>query len=308
MTSAPPSASAEHLRLLRQAGREISVTGFLDYRRYLDNLYRYVKTRAETYSYVAFSIHLGLGKSNASRLIICGERNLAEKSAEKVATGIGLRGSRATYFELLVAYAGARASLDRETAYNRLMVVKSRIEPEAIDDQKIGFFGNWLAPVITEMMQLKPFEPDPAWIQDNVYFPLRLEEVKKALQVLVELGYLEFDKRREKYKAAERLPEGLKADTLTAIAYHQQMIETGKESLTRIPGKLREVSGCTTKMSQAKYERIKAKLKALIDEAAADDEPAPAPADAPADASLQSVFQLNVQLFPFTKIPKGGAA
>lgn len=277
--------------LFREAGRAIAITGFLDYRRYLSNLYKWVKKRAENYSYVSFSLELGLGNSNASRLIVIGERNLAEKSAEKVAGNIGLRGYRARYFEQLVAYANARSSQERDEAYKRLMVIKSRIEPDAISERQIGFFGNWLTPVIREMMQLPQFVGDPFWIQSNINFPVRLEEVKKSLQVLVELGFLTFNEKQETYHLPAATPDAIKADTLTAIAYHQQMIDIGKESLTRVPGKQREVSGCTTKMSLARYERFKKKLQDLVDEAAAEE-----------DGDDQEIYQLNVQLFPFTKV------
>jgi uncharacterized protein (TIGR02147 family) len=277
--------------MLREAGREISVTGYLDYRRYLANLYNWVKKRAESYSYITFSIQLGLGKSNASRLIVIGQRNLAEKSAGKVAESIGLRGYRARYFEQIVAYANAKTTQDRDEAYARLMVIKSRVEPETLDQEKIDFFANWLTAVIKDMALLPGFIGDPQWIQEHLNFPLRLEEVKKALTVLHDLGFLAYDGKRKLYRAAPQPPEPLQPDALAAIAYHQQMIEAGKESLTRLPGKKREVSGCTARMSAAKFARIQAKLQAIVDEAAADD-----------NEPDQEVYQVNVQLFPFTKI------
>lgn len=278
-------------KLLKEAGRTVAVTGFLDYRRYLGNVYNWVKARSDSFSYITFSIQIGLGKSNASRLIITGERNLAEKSAAKVAENIGLKGYKARYFEHLVAHANARTPADRDEVYQSLMVIKSRIEPEKLDDTQIKFYGNWLTPVLREMIGMNGFVGEASTIQDQMNFPLRLEEVKKSLQVLVELGFLKYDGRKETYSAVKSAPESIKSDTLTAVAYHQQMIEQGKESLTRVPGRGREVSGCTTRMTQAKFERLKSKLKELLEEAAEIEE-----------ADAQEVYQLNVQLFPFTKL------
>src|SRR5690606_1657599 len=137
--------------------------------------------------------------------------------------------------------------------------------------EHIDYYGDWLTPVIREMSHLPGFYGDAHWVQEHLNFPQRLEEVKKSLKVLAELGYLTHDKKKDVYRVSPKAPETLKADTLTAIAYHQQMIEQGKESLTRLTGKQREVSGCTARMTEEKYQRIKAKLKEIIDEVAAEE-------------------------------------
>lgn len=281
--------------VVKRAARHIRLVGFIDYRRYLLNIYYFVKKELDSYSYIQFSIDLGLGKSNASTLIIKEKRNLSDKHARDVLAKLGLRGFQANYFEAMVKYSNARSLSARDEIFLELMQCKSRIEPRSLDAAQISFYGSWLNPVIKELSHQPEFIGEAGWIQDRLRFPVRKDEVKRALELLEELGYLVFDAKKKTYEVRHDHPPGLKLDSLSAIRYHQAMINAGRESLTRVPGDQREASGCTASLSSATFDAFCEKFRKLVDEVEEADEQGK-------QEKGSEVYQVNFQLFPFTKI------
>lgn len=284
---------SETRTILRKAAREIRLTGFIDYRRYLQNLYKWVKNHSDSYSYIQFSIDTGLGKSNASRLIITGKRNLSNQHAGDVAANLGLRGHMAHYFSGLVRYSNARNLTEREEVFSDLMHSKSRIEPESLTPDQISYFASWINPVVKEASADQAFRPDIDWIQEIINFPVRRDEVKRTMALLTELGLFRFDEKTETYTYTKKDLNFRKVDDLSAIRYHQAMIDAGKESLTRLPGREREIAGITALLSKESYIHITEKIRALTDEVEQLE-------IRDRTAAEREVFQFNMQLFPFT--------
>lgn len=280
---------------VRNAALHIRIVGFVDYRKYLANLFRFIKKRDPSYSYEKFSLDLGLGKSNASRQIIKEIRNLSTGHAEDMATHLGLRGYQATYLATMVAYANAREAAERDEIFLRLMQVKSKIDPRSLDSEQIEYFNSWLHPIIKELSQAQTFVGTAEWIQKRIRFPVRKNEVKNALATLAELGYLVFDRSRGVYERRQAAEPELKIDDLAAIRYLHQMIDCGKDAMTRIQSRDRAVSGCTAMLSKENFQIITGKLRDILSEMEKMELE---------DRAKQGaeVYQVNVQAFPFTEI------
>src|SRR5690606_32473525 len=105
------------------------------------------------------------------------------------------------------------------------------------------------------------------------------------------------DEKTGKYCLTPKRIQMSRIDDLAAIRYHQAMIDAGKESLTRIPGKQREISGVTALLSKESYELIREKIKVLIDEVEKLEQVDHEKGD-------REVYQVNMQMFPFTVMSK----
>lgn len=279
---------------VRHAAQQIRIVGFVDFRRYLANLYKFIKARDDGYSYEKFSNDLGLGVSNASRQIIIGIRNMSTKHATDTAKKIGLRGSQATYFELMVAYANARETAERDELFLQIMHTKHKIEPRTLSAEQIRYYSSWLNPIIKELAVSPKFVGSVEWVQKSLRFPVRKNEVKDALDSLVALGFLLYDPDTETYVRRETDVPPLPIEDLCAVRYHQQMIECGKEAMTRIQSKYRNIAGCTALLSDESRAQVTQKINELIDLMAqleADDR----------EKHDTEIYQMNWQLFPFTE-------
>ena len=101
--------------ILFDAVSEHPPSHFIDYSKFLDAVYQYVKNR-QKYSYNDFSCDLGFGESTYIHQIVRRYRSLTVKNAEKIAGKLEITGKEKKYLINLVKYSHARSSVDRELA------------------------------------------------------------------------------------------------------------------------------------------------------------------------------------------------
>ena len=281
--------------ITKQAIAAVAVTDFLGHRDYLAEVYRCIKTALPAYSYLKFATDLGFSATNVIRLIIKGDRTLTTKAASRIAKGLGLHGAELRYWTALVKYGEARRPAERDRLFSLLIGLKTKAKPEALTPTQAAYFGAWYHPVIREMVGLPDFVGDPGWIQERLAFPLRLDEIRRSLELLDQLGVIIRDTVRGHYVKSPVVATSPETDSLALVRYHQKMIEIGGESITRIDAELRQIQAVTVSLPLAAVELLKAKIQALTQDALALEAAAAA-----APGAGEEVFQMNIQLFPFT--------
>ncbi len=172
------------------------------------------------------------------------------------------------------------------------MSYKTQLAGNALDESQADYFSEWYNPVIREMMALDNFKPDPDWIRSRLWFPIHLGEVKSALEVLVRLGYVDFNDATNKYvRKKDKIHTPFEVDSLGLIRFHQKMIEIGREAITRVDEESREIGALTVNVPMSAVPIMKEKIRQMMDEIEALE----------TKEGDREVFQLNVQLFPFTR-------
>src|SRR4051812_48079841 len=96
-------------RTLQELAKQVPVTGYLDYRSYLQELYARAKAATSPYSYLQFAEDLGFSSNNMIRLVIAGQRRLADKSAQTIVKTLGLHHADRKYFLAMVKHATSRS-------------------------------------------------------------------------------------------------------------------------------------------------------------------------------------------------------
>jgi len=283
--------------LLLKAGSSTQVTRYLSYRDYLSDTYQFVKEKADAYSFLQFAEDLGFSKTNVIRLVIAGKRPLSSKASDKVAKALGLKGVERKYWLAMVQYNNERLPAEREKQFKKLMAQKQKDMPQEIDQKYLEYFTEWYYPVIREVISLGGFDGDPEWVRSRLGFPLRLEEIKKALELLEKLGFIKKDlDTGALVQAEDHVITERELDSLGIVRYHQKMIEMGREAITRIDEDQRDIRAMTFRLSSKRVEEAKAKLDELLKEILDMEEEA---------GNDGEVYQLNLQLFPFTKNNQG---
>ena len=94
----------------------------------------------------------------------------------------------------------------------------------------------------------------------------------------------------------KRISTGHRIKGMALARYHQQMIDLGKQSLTTIAGKKRDISAITLCID----EKTSVKIKSLIHEFQER-----LLSEAELCEGKDRILQINMQLFPFTKNDKG---
>ena len=277
-------------RAIKDAAKEVQVAKFTDPHEYLGAVYNAVKAELGAYSYLKFAEDLGFGKINMLRLIIIGERPLTIKTALRLADGFDLHGNERRYFTAMVDYTHSKNSNEREALFRNLIECKSRLTPGVLDNKQVRYFSEWFYPVLREMTAIKGFKLDPEWLRSRLRFPLHISDVKRGLELMVELGYVTYNANTDTYRRSNsRIHTPFEVDSLAVVSYHQKMIEVARESITRVKQDEREVTALTVCMPKNRVAEMKTKIQALMDEMEG------------MESDAGQVYQLNIQLFPFTK-------
>jgi uncharacterized protein (TIGR02147 family) len=284
------------------------LTDFLSPQEYLRQLYDITKKKSFGYSYLDFSADLGFSRTNISRLVIVGKRPLTVKSAERIVKSLELTGVDRRYFTILVRHGISRVPLEKEQLFRDLVALKTKKNPGELRSDHREYFNEWYHPVIREITGLQGYTGDPQWIQEKLNFALRLDQIKRSLELLASLGFIELDVTSGKWLRTDALiATEQEVDSLAIIRYHQKMIEMGRESLTQIDEDQRDVRAATLTVPVHLLPVLKAKVASwlfeMVELEKSSYSASPLPNSQVSKKSLvdDQVVQINVQLFAFTK-------
>ncbi len=267
------------------------VFDYLDYRAFLRDTYAHKKAHGRGFSFRAFSRRAGLKAPNHLKRVMEGERNLSAASAKKYAAALGLDGDAAKYFCDLVAFGQAKTTAARSAAYERLTGFKGYREAQKLDMAHAAYHANWYLPAIREMVLRVDFDPDPAWIADHLRPRVKVEDVERGIEVLLELGLL------ERADGTLRQPQG----TVTTGAephgvhianFHRQMMDRAAASIDLFAPEDRDISSLTLALGPDGLRRLKERLRRFRRELLALSELE--------ENEASMVIQLNLQLFPLS--------
>jgi uncharacterized protein (TIGR02147 family) len=281
------------IKELRKLTAVLPVTRCLHYRDFLKSLYAAMKALLPEYSYLQLAEDLGFSRTNVLRLVIAGQRPLTVKAAEKIAQGLALTGSSRKFWLTMVAYNGERLPARRDRLFQDLMSLKTESAPHELDPLQAEYFSEWYHPVIREMTGLAAFDGSPEWIRDHLAFPLRLEQIRRSLEVLAGLRVIRFAPEFGRYvRTDETIRTDAEVDSMAIVRYHQKMIEIGKEAVTTVDEQRRDVRAVTISVAEKHLPLLKGRIEEwILEMAAMEGDP----------AETDQVVQINVQMFPFTR-------
>lgn len=271
------------------------VTQFLDPTLFLKSLYETAKLDDPSYSYLQFSEDMGLSRSNVLHLVIRGSRPLTPKAAQSIGEALGLKGLNRRYWLNMVLYHSSKDSSTRDEVMAEMQEIKSReISSSDSIQRQLEFFTEWYHSIIFEMASLPTFSDDPTVLAQSVEPKIRPEQARKSLALLEALGLLE-KKEGKLVPSQGQITTPREIASLAIIRYHQNMIDLGKRSLTAIDAELRDVTSITFTcpshlLPEVKDEISRFRKRMLL---LADKKP-----------DAEQVYQMNIQLFPTTKIKK----
>ncbi len=288
-----------------QASEQLSLTEFLSCKDYLAQLYKTSQTLIKDfnkspqagksrlkYSYLVFAEDLGFGHTNVLRLVLIGERPFSVKAAEKVASALKMTGFAKKYWLQLATYEQAKDASERDAAFADLMKTRTQKLAKKLDKKLIGYFSAWFNPVIRELIECQSKPVSAEEIQNRLSFPLRLDEIKKSLQLLSDLGFIKQTASETYLGTGVQISTGREVDHIDIVLYHQKMMEMAKESMTRIEEHRRDIQAATIGIPKHYVPILKERIQQWVAEAMAIDR---------ITKENDEVYQLNIQLFPFTK-------
>lgn len=272
----------------------VSILNYTDYRSYLRDHMKAVKSRNPRFSFQAWARRMGLRSQSTLVMIVNGQRNPGPALVEDIINDLRLEGREASFFRDLVFLEKCPTdSRNRVAIMERLASLHPNKQFKAIDAQTFRTISNWHYYAIRELVDLPDFQEDPAWIQRRLRSPVTKPEIVDAIETLVNLSLLKRDENgRLKYE--QYVNTGFDVPDEGLRRYHRQILAMAQTSLEEVHPLDREVSGMTFTLKKADMKKAKTILRQALDEIAR-----------LGQARCDEVYHVEFALFPLTDKARG---
>jgi uncharacterized protein (TIGR02147 family) len=267
----------------------VDVFRYLDYRRFLADVYAAQKQRG--LSYRSFARRAQLGAPNYLKLVIDGERNLTPAMARRFAEAAGLGDEAAHYFCELVLFSQARGVSQKALHHQRLLSFRRYREAHKLDSAHAEYHAAWYLPAIRELITRHDFCEDPAWIAAQLLPPIKPLEAKQALATLASLGLTERDAGGRLRQTHAVVSTGPETQGMHIATYHGEMVKRAIAAVDLVPAPERDLSALTLCVGKQGLARLKQRIQSMRRELLE---------LAESETERCQVVQLNIQLFPLS--------
>lgn len=269
----------------------IKPSGFLDYKEFLYALYKEMKNTDKRYTYAKFAVDLGLPEGNSIYQIVKGRRPLTAKNAKKIIDSLKIKGPERRFLQTLVDYINSQDIFQKDTAFKKLYEIKETLLDKKHQKETLEYFSEWFYPVIGEVMKCFPNGASKEDVEGILRVKLGQKTVDRALSFLSSLGILD-DVDGHYFRTNLDLSTGPETHNLAVASIHQEMLHQSAKALTEVAAEDRDVSAVTIAISHDKIGEVKALIHNLqqnLLQLESDNK------------NIDTVFQVNVQAFPFTR-------
>lgn len=272
---------------------------FYDYRAFLKASFAFNKGQSRRFSHRYIVTRAGFKSPNVLKNVIDGKRNLTFAAAESFAKAFKLDGNGRRYFLALVQYNQAGTVTEKEKFFQELVDLRQRENPARLGERQFEVFSHWWHLAIREIVSLPDFQFSPEWVADALSPSITPDEAADSLSLLKNLGLIAMNRDRSWTQVEKTMATDARVKSVMVSQFHREMIRLGGESLSRFPGKDREISGTTLRVSEGDLGKIKAWLREfrmkILGLAAQ-------------SAGADQVYQLNFQFFPLVKSRRSGGS
>lgn len=265
---------------------------YLDYRKFLKDAFEEFKDTRPNFSHRAFAKSAGFASSNFAMLVMQGKRNLSGEGIQKVAKALKLMRSEAEFFENVVRFNQAASDAEKNFYYGRIAANRRYAAARPLERGQFEYYSTWYVPAVREMVLLKDFQEDPAWIASHLKPAIAPREAAGALKLLVDLGLLVRDVEGRLVQKDAHIASGDEVASLALTNFQREMIERAAASIEATPADLREVGSLTFAASTEKLQEAKRMIREFRTRLAG---------FLAEGYGADAVYQFNVQLFDVSR-------
>lgn len=272
----------------------VEVFGYSDYHEFLRDWVERERERRSTFSYQWLADRSGIKSRSFLRLVCMGEKDLSTASALRVARAMGLEGAQAEFFLVLVDLNNAEDPREKSLHLERLRRIAPPSRRTILSVQQYELFETWWMIPLWEIVCAIDFGEDWAHLARQLDPPIQASQAEHGVRLLLDLGLLEkqSDGRFARRETSLHTQEEVKSRAVRL--YQDALMERAREALSRMPASSRHISTLTFGVDEEGHRLILERIRALRSEIVD---------IAQAHADVDRVIQLNIQLFPLSKVP-----
>jgi uncharacterized protein (TIGR02147 family) len=261
---------------------------YFDIRLYLQDDFAERKSRNPKFSLRAMADRLKVNSATVIR-IMNGDRNISNNMLPVFINYLGLRQKEAEYFQVLVQFCQSKSEQTRHAAYRSLIMKRSGMT-RTVSDAHYAFYEEWYFTAIRELLRIHPFDGNYKKLASSVVPSISVHEVKRAINLLVNLGFIE--KKAEIFTVKESsITTGETWNGAAIKTFQQQMLKKAIDAMDRFSKEERDFSTMTMCYSEEGLKKVRDLLKNTREELSRIEE---------SDKGANKVYQINMQTFPLT--------
>ena len=260
-----------------------------DYRTWMKARYEERKRSHAHFSYRYMAMRIGMDAGQLVK-ILQGKLHLAANRIPAVAKLFGLDPRSEKFFEALVRFGKATDPEEVEKRWEDLQSLKE-VQAGEVEKDQYDFYAGWLPTAVRGLLSLGEVDQGAKALCRRLLPRPEAAEVERALDLLRSLGMAKFEEDRRWSLVQKHIRTGSRWRERTVRTFQSETMKLAVEALERIPPRRRDISTLTLTLAEKDLpllrERV-AELRRDLVRLAEESDPA------------DSVFQVNVQVFPMT--------
>lgn len=164
----------------------IDIYNYLDYRKYLEDYYQYMKRKSPKFSYRWFASVAGYSSSGYYSNVVKGIHNISDAYLEKFIIAMKLDPPQAEYFRLLVKYDHCKSSLEKNKLLDELTGIKPS-EFFRLQQSHYLYYSHWYTPVIHQALSIFAYTNEAKELAELITPRVSKEDVIKTIDLLKSL-------------------------------------------------------------------------------------------------------------------------
>lgn len=276
---------------LKTAEKPPDLLAYSNYRTYLQDYYHFHKSLNRNFSLRYFAKKADFPSHGLLKYLMEGKRNLSKKSLVKLTFALELNREQSQYFENLVFFNQARRLEEKNFYYEKLLRIPGKTTFSKLDASQLQIFQRWYTIAVREMLNLKGFRGNSAWIADQMLPKTEAYEIEESLQSLLATGLIK--RTANGYKATE--PDITTDDEVKSFLvkrYHAQMMKLSAWAQDEVPSRERDISSVCFAVKESELPNLKKQLQLMRKELRS---------FAAGNKDGERIVQVNIQMFPLTK-------
>ena len=234
----------------------------------------------------------GINSSGLLSNIVKGRRNLSESLLRKFITALQFSKNEENYFEALVRFNQASSPEDRNKYYMRMMQL-SPLKTTVISKNRFTYFRKWWYCAIRELLNFYPFSGDFQKLAQKLDPPISEQQAKEAVQVLEDLDLIRQDSDGFYHQTDHFVTTGDNRErSLNIQNFQLGTMDLARKSLLYHTKDVRHISTLTLTLSEESQKVAKKEIEDLQNRLLS---------LAKHDQNVNTVFQINFQLFPLSR-------
>jgi len=273
-----------------------SIFDYLDYRQFLLDFYDTQKRDKTYFSYRYMSGKIGIDAGYLVK-ILQGKLHIPEKYIDAFCTLCKFSEKEDAYFRTLLSFNKAKSESQIKLHFEKLLSFKAPGK-QRIEKFQYEYYREWYYTAIRSLVGITSFSGDYEALARMLTPEVSPRDVKKSIALLEKLGLI-IKKSCGTYSLSNTfITTGESWRTIVIKDFQRETIRLAAESLERHKKEDRDISTVTVAVNKKELPELKAKIAEFRDAIFK---------LAENSGEADSVYQLNVQLFPLAHTTEGAS-